>query len=249
MPRADGLMAGLVSHCRVHALACQAGAAHDGMRCVATVWCAQISDAAHGGQVLVSHEAWTQLRGQMANAGFPVVGAHTALVALQHALVPALLLHGDYELAHYQFQARTEQKRRAASQMGGCTCLQRALRIHSVTASLAAAHRPGMYTQVHQLGLFHLTCDDNKPSWLYSVSDSLTRELGRRFPAPRKLTQVGAPAEPPGAWGGCCWCRRCVAQACIITCTGNGHAVVTSHADGASWPARAAQLSTGLPLA
>ncbi|KAG2432508.1 hypothetical protein HXX76_008853 [Chlamydomonas incerta] len=33
----------------------------------------EISDAAHGGQVLLSQEAWNQLRGHMARAGFPIV--------------------------------------------------------------------------------------------------------------------------------------------------------------------------------
>lgn len=33
----------------------------------------QISDAAHGGQILLSQEAWNQLRGHMARAGFPIV--------------------------------------------------------------------------------------------------------------------------------------------------------------------------------
>ncbi|GFR45252.1 hypothetical protein Agub_g6358, partial [Astrephomene gubernaculifera] len=33
----------------------------------------EISDAAHGGQILMSQEAWAQLRGSMPRAGFPVV--------------------------------------------------------------------------------------------------------------------------------------------------------------------------------
>ncbi len=35
--------------------------------------CVQIGDAAHGGQVVLSHDAWVALRGRMARAGFPVV--------------------------------------------------------------------------------------------------------------------------------------------------------------------------------
>jgi class 3 adenylate cyclase len=33
----------------------------------------ELSEAAHGGQVLLSHEGWARLRGDMAPAGFPVV--------------------------------------------------------------------------------------------------------------------------------------------------------------------------------
>ena len=33
----------------------------------------QVSDAAHGAQVLITHEAWVRLRKNMAAAGFPVI--------------------------------------------------------------------------------------------------------------------------------------------------------------------------------
>ncbi|PNH10309.1 Adenylate cyclase [Tetrabaena socialis] len=33
----------------------------------------EVSDAAHGGQILISQDAWNQLRGYMARAGFPIV--------------------------------------------------------------------------------------------------------------------------------------------------------------------------------
>jgi hypothetical protein len=35
--------------------------------------CAQVGDCAHGGQVLLSHDAWVMLRQCMPAAGFPVV--------------------------------------------------------------------------------------------------------------------------------------------------------------------------------
>lgn len=149
-----------------------------------------VGEAAHGGQVLMTHDAWVELAKDMASAGWPVV----QLLGLFHVRGAGW---GGREGVGVDGARLRWPKIRG---------LLAAAHMHhgGRQASPGCAHAPAPTHRPARARLQLPSCP--APAWLYQLGEAIGKPLPRAFPPPRKIRMEWP--EVSGKVRGACGKRR-----------------------------------------